>query len=104
MRPYLFLLVTIVFVILGTTCLKLSHGFTILLPTIGVIIFDVLLYTSFGQVLKYFDMSTAYALWNALGIGLIAIVGLFLFHEPFNAVKVISLILITIGCVGLQLA
>ncbi|MGN1125706.1 MAG: DMT family transporter [Candidatus Gastranaerophilaceae bacterium] len=104
MQPYLFLFITIVFDILGTACLKLSNDFTVLYPTLGVIFFDVLLYVLFSQVLKHFDMSCAYALWSALSIAFIAVVGVFFFHEPINALKVVSFIIVIIGVVGLQLA
>ena len=104
MQPYLFLFLTIVFDILGTACLKLSNGFTVLYPTLGVIFFDILLYVSFSQVLRHFNMSCAYALWSALSIAFIAVVGVLFFHEPMNTLKILSFIIVIIGVVGLQLA
>ena len=49
-------------------------------------------------------MSIAYAVWCAFGILLISLVGMTFFHETVNTVKIISIILIIIGTVGLRLS
>jgi small multidrug resistance pump len=54
--------------------------------------------------LKRLDVSVAYAIWAGLGVALISIVGITLFHEPMNSWKLVSLMFIIIGVVGLNLA
>lgn len=54
--------------------------------------------------LKKIDVSVAYAVWAGLGTALIAIIGILWFKEPLGALKVISLVLIVGGVVGLNLS
>lgn len=55
-------------------------------------------------VLKYIDLSVAYAIWCGVGVALVALIGVFYFKEPVTALRVTSLLLIITGVVGLQLA
>ena len=49
-------------------------------------------------------MSVAYAIWCALGILLISIIGMVFFHESISFLKIASILLIILGTVGLRLA
>lgn len=53
--------------------------------------------------LKKIDVGIAYAVWAGIGTALIAGIGMFYFKEPMNLVKVVSILLIIIGVVGLNL-
>jgi len=88
----------------AATCMKLSSSFTNILPTILAFLFSGISYVIFILALKYFDLNFAWAVWGGLGILLIAIVGIFYFHEPVNVVKIISILLIVIGVTGLNLS
>ena len=100
----LYLILAIIFEIIGTTALKMSNGFSVLLPSIGTIISYGLCFLFLSYALKTIDMSIAYAIWGAFGILLISAIGMIFFHESVNLVKVVSIILIIIGTVGLKLA
>ncbi len=54
--------------------------------------------------LKRIDVSIAYAIWAGLGTALITVIGIFWFKEPVNALKIISLIVIVAGVIGLNLS
>jgi small multidrug resistance pump len=54
--------------------------------------------------LKHIDVSVAYAVWSGLGTALIATIGVVWLREPLNAAKVISLLLIIIGVIGLHMS
>lgn len=101
---YIYLIAAIIFEVLGTTMMKFSDGFTNLLPSIGLIVFYTLCFSFLTLALKTIDMSIAYATWCGIGIGLIALIGIYFFHEGLNAMKIISLALIIIGVMGLNLS
>jgi small multidrug resistance pump len=99
----LYLLLAILFEVSGTTCMKLSQGFTRLWPSIGLGVFYAASLTFLTLALKRIDVSVAYAVWSGLGTALIAIIGVAAFREPLTAVKVGSIVLIILGVVGLNL-
>ena len=87
----------------GTTCMKLSEGFTKLVPSILLFVFYTLSFGMLTLALKRIDVSVAYAVWSGVGTALIATIGVLWFKEPMTALKLISLALIIIGVVGLNL-
>ncbi len=101
---WLYLILAILLEVSGTTCLKLSQGFTKLLPSVLLLIFYGFSFTSFSFALKKLDVSVAYAVWSGLGTTLIATVGILWFREPLSALKIISIGLIVIGVIGLRLS
>ncbi len=56
------------------------------------------------MALKKLDVSMAYAVWAGLGTALIAVIGIFYFHESATFLKIISILLIIAGVVGLNLS
>jgi Membrane transporters of cations and cationic drugs len=101
---YLYLAFAIVFEICGTTCMKLSEGFTKPLPSILIFVFYGISFISFTIALKKIDVSVAYAIWAGLGVAMISLIGYFGFNEPMPAARVLSLVLIAIGVIGLHLS
>jgi small multidrug resistance pump len=101
---WIFLILAIIFEVTGTTCMKLSQGFTKLIPSILMFVFYGMSFVSLNFVLKKVDVSTAYAIWSGLGTALIAIVGILWFKEPLSALKIISIGLIIVGIVGLNMS
>ncbi len=101
---WIYLILAIMFETLATTLLKMSHGFSLLLPSIGTFIGYILCFLFLSYALKSIDMSIAYAIWCACGILLISTIGIFFFHESISTLKVVSIVLIILGTVGLKLA
>ena len=101
---WLYLALAIIFETIGTTSLKLSNGFSILIPSIGTVISYILCFLFLSYALKTIDMSVAYAIWGALGILLISIIGIIFLHESVSVLKIVSILLIILGTVGLRLA
>ena len=100
---WLYLILAILLEVSGTTCLKLSQGFTKILPSVLLFILYGFSFTSFSLALRKIDVSVAYAVWSGLGTTLIATVGILWFREPLSALKIISIGLIIIGVIGLRL-
>ena len=91
---WLYLVLAIIFETLGTTALKMSNGFSVLLPSVATIITYILCFLFLSFALKTIDVSVAYAIWSAFGILLISIIGIIFFHESINFIKIISILLI----------
>ncbi|MFQ5965326.1 MAG: DMT family transporter [Candidatus Scalinduaceae bacterium] len=103
MQSWLYLAGAIVLEIAGTTSMKLSEGFTRLVPSILIFVFYVLSFLALTMALKKIDVSIAYAIWAGVGTALIAIIGVAYFKEPITLIKFVSVGLIVIGVVGLNL-
>jgi small multidrug resistance pump len=101
---WLYLVLAIVLEVSGTTSMKLSQGFTQTLPSVLMFLFYGLSLAALTLALKSIDVSMAYAIWSGLGTALIATVGVVWLKEPLNTLKIVSLLLIIIGVIGLNLS
>lgn len=101
---WLFLLLAIVFEVFGTSLMKASKGFTKVVPSILMFVCYVLSLTFLTIAVKKIDVSVAYAIWSGLGTAMIAVVGIFYFGETVTMLKIISILLIIAGVVGLNLS
>jgi small multidrug resistance pump len=99
---WLYLLLAITMEVSGTTCMKLSEGFTKPLPSLFIFIFYALSFTFLTLTLKVLPVGLTYAVWSALGTALITTIGVLWFGEGINTLKVISLLLIILGVAGLH--
>lgn len=99
---WIFLLLAIALENCGTTLMKLSNGFTKLLPSVGVFVTYFFCFYLFSLSLRKIPVSVAYAIWCAVGVVVISIIGIFFFKENVNAVKIVSIIFIVLGVIGLR--
>lgn len=104
MIAWLYLILAILFEVAGTTCMKLSAGFSKLIPSILLFLFYAGSLVALTFALKEIDVSIAYAVWSGLGTALITLVGIFFFRESVTLLKIVSILLIIIGVMGLNLA
>jgi small multidrug resistance pump len=88
----------------GSTCMKMSEGFTKLYPSIFTFVFWAIGLTIFLFALKKFDLSFAYAIWAGLGIMGVSIIGIVFFKEPYNILKIISILVIVLGVIILNIS
>lgn len=101
--PWGLLLLAIVLEVMGTTSMKLSAGFSKLIPSVLIFVFYALAFVALTFALKHLEMGIAYAIWAGLGTALIAVIGIVWFHEPMTWLKLVSILLIIAGVVGLNL-
>ncbi|BAK44284.1 multidrug efflux SMR transporter [Eggerthella sp. YY7918] len=94
---YLFLAGAIGFEVFATTMLKLSNGFSELLPSLGCAVGYLLCFFMLGKALEHINLSIAYALWAALGIILTTIIAFFLFGEKITLPLIVGIALIVVG-------
>jgi quaternary ammonium compound-resistance protein SugE len=84
--------------------LKYTEGFTRLWPTVGTVTAMIVSLGLLGIAMKSLPVGTAYAVWVGVGAVGTAILGIVLLGEPANAGRIVSLLLIVAGIVGLKLA
>ena len=96
------LILAIVFEVTGTTAMKLSNGFQHLVPSIAVFVCYGASIALLTVAVRSIDISVAYAIWSALGMTLIAVIGIVWFKEPATIAKLVSIGVITLGVVGLN--
>jgi small multidrug resistance pump len=104
MSAWVYLAIAIVLEVAGTTSMKLSDGFSKVVPSTAMILFYIASMAALTMALKRIDMSVAYAIWAGVGVSLITIVGLFIFKEELSLLKLGSILLIVVGVVGLHLS
>jgi small multidrug resistance pump len=103
MKHWFYLACAILLEVTGTTSMKLSHGFTRLVPSVLIFVLYGTSFVALTFALKKIDVSIAYAIWSGIGTAAIAVIGIAYFREPATVVKFVSILLIIIGVVGLHL-
>lgn len=83
--------------------LKYADGYTKLWPTVFTLAFMVLSVWLLGVALKSLPLGTAYAIWTGVGAVGVAIMGVILFHESLDPIRIGAIGLIVAGIVGLKL-
>ncbi|MCK9161656.1 MAG: quaternary ammonium compound efflux SMR transporter SugE [Arcobacter butzleri] len=93
-----------VFEIFWAVGLKFSQGFTKLLPSVFTIVTMMISFYLLSLSLKSLPIGTAYAVWVGIGTVGTVIAGVILFGESVDMVRIISIILILLGIIGLKLS
>ena len=83
--------------------MKLSDSFTRLVPSVVSIAAAILSVWLMSLTLKVIPIGTAYAVWAGIGAAGTAVVGMLVFQEPANLVRMACIGLVVAGIVGLQL-
>jgi len=97
-----YLLIAGFFEILWALGLKYTEGYTKLWPTLGTFPLMILSLLFLSLSLKEIPLGTAYAVWTGIGAAGTFILGILLFNEPTSAIRIICILLIIIGIVGLK--
>lgn len=99
MKSYGILLLSIAFEVLGTSMLKLSDGFTNLLPSVVLLVSFAVSFTLMGIVLKTIPLSIAYSVWAGLGTVATGLIGVFVYGEVLSTLNSIGLVIIVLGVI-----
>ena len=85
-----------------STFMKLSEGFTKPLYTALTIAGMVVSFLFLAQATKVLPLGTAYGVWTGIGaVGAVA-VGIFFFKEPVTAARMVFVVFLLAGIVGLK--
>lgn len=83
--------------------LKYTDGFTRLMPSILTVAAMAISFWLLSTAMKTIPVGTAYAVWTGIGAVGVAIMGMILFGESRDIIRIISLVLIVSGIVGLKI-
>ena len=85
-----------------STFLKLSEGFTRPLYTVLTLIGLAASFFFLSQATKVLPLGTAYAIWTGIGAVGAVIVGVAVFREPVTALRMLFVVLLLTGIIGLK--
>jgi small multidrug resistance pump len=100
---WLYLLIAIISEVVATSALKSSQGFSRLVPSLVVIAGYASAFYFLSLTLNTIPIGVAYALWSGIGILLVSIAGVILYHQTLDLPAVLGIILIVAGVVVLSL-
>jgi quaternary ammonium compound-resistance protein SugE len=83
--------------------LKYNEGFTKLIPSIVTAISGAGSFYLLILAIKTLPLGTAYAVWTGMGAVGVAILGIFLFKESVDIYRIISILFVITGIIGLKL-
>ena len=101
---WILLAVAVVFEVAAIVCMKLSHGFTQKLPSIGIFIFYGIALALLTLITKYMNISIAYAIWAGAGTALSAVAGVVIFKEKSSKQLVVGVGTVILGIVLIKLS
>lgn len=84
--------------------LKYSQGFTKLVPSIFTVIGMIASFYFLSLALRSLPLGTAYAIWTGIGAIGTVILGILLFKEPADTMRLICIGIILIGIIGLKIS
>ncbi|WP_433698900.1 DMT family transporter [Nocardiopsis sp. CA-288880] len=102
--PWFWLVGAIAAEVTATTSLKLSEGFSRLIPSVVVVVGYVAAFTMLSQALaRGMNLGVAYGVWAAAGIALVAVIGALFLGESLTWVQVGGIALIIGGVMALEM-
>lgn len=103
MSGYAWLAGAIVTEILSTSLLKVSDGFSKLLPGIGAIALVALSFYCLSQAQKTIPLGIGYAIWSGVGILAITAIGWVGFRQKLDLPAMVGMALILAGVLVIRL-
>ena len=83
--------------------LKYTDGFTRLVPTIATVTAMAVSLGLLGVAVRVLPVGTAYAVWTGIGTVGTVLLGIVLFAEPADAIRLGFIAMIVVGIVGLKI-
>ena len=84
--------------------LKQTAGWTRLWPSLITVALMIASFFFLSLALRTLPIGTAYAIWTGIGAIGTALIGIFIFDEPRTAARLVCILLIISGVIGLKLA
>ena len=83
--------------------IKYTEGWTRLWPAIVTVLAMIASFYLLSMALKQIPMGTAYAVWTGIGTIGTVIYGIIFFKEPTDIFRIVCIMLIIFGIVGLRI-
>jgi len=103
MMAYLFLMISIMSELLGTSMLKASQGFTRLYPSIMTVVAFVVSFYFLSLSLKTLPLNMTYAIWSGVGTVATALISILIWKEKVSVGSAVGIALIVAGVIVLNL-
>ncbi|MEX5219284.1 MAG: quaternary ammonium compound efflux SMR transporter SugE [Nitrospira sp.] len=101
---WVYLIVAGLFEIGWATGLKYTEGFTRLWPSLWTAASMALSVWLLAVALKSIPIGTGYAVWTGIGAAGTALAGMVLFDESREVIRILSIVVIMAGILGLKLS
>lgn len=99
---WIFLFIAGIFEVVWSTCMKFSHGFSVLSYSILTIVGMIISFAGLILATKHLPISIAYPAWTGIGAVGSVLVGIYLFHENLNWVTLLFVALLIISIIGIK--
>lgn len=99
---WLYLLIAGLFEVAWAIGLKYTDGFTRLAPSVFTVVAMIASFVMLGLALRTLPLGTAYAVWTGIGTLGTVLLGILIFQEPADAVRLACIALIVAGVAGLK--
>ncbi len=101
---WVYLFLAGIFEIVWALSLKNIEGFSKITPIVLTIVGMAISFVFLSFSLKSLPVGTAYAVWTGIGAVGVAVIGMLFYSEPTSLLRIICLILIVTGIIGLKIA
>ena len=101
--PWFILFIAGLFEVIWAVGIKYTEGWTKLWPSTFTVLAMIASFYLLSMALKTIPMGTAYAVWTGVGIIGTAIFGIIYFKEPADILRMVCILLILVGIVGLRI-
>jgi quaternary ammonium compound-resistance protein SugE len=101
--PWLHLIIAGLLEVAWAIGLKQTEGWTRLWPSVISALLMIASFFFLSLALRSLPLGTAYAIWTGIGAVGTALIGIFVFGEPRTAARLVCIVLIVAGIVGLKL-
>ena len=102
-KAWVLLLFAITSEVIGTSCLKLSEGFSKPIPTLVVLAAYATSMLLLSRVVQTIPLGITYALWSGIGIVAIVLVGFFAYKQVPSPGQLVGIATITAGVIIVNL-
>lgn len=103
MNVWILLAISICIEVVATNLLKLSNGFTKVVPTVGSLALYGLSFYFLSIIFRTLPVGIVYAVWSGVGIILTALVAYFAFGQKIDVAGMIGIGLIISGVLVINL-
>lgn len=100
---WLLLIISGLLEIVWAYTMKLSHGFTVLWPSVITIVILVVSFFLLAKAINTLGIGLSYAVFTGIGVVGTTVISIFVLHEGAGAMKLISLAVLVAGIIGLKM-
>ena len=101
---WMYLVIAGLFEIAWAVGLKYTEGFTRLWPSAGTVAAMIVSFLFLAESLKSIPVGTGYAVWTGIGAAGVAVMGIILFNESRDLVRILCILTIVAAIAGLKLS